>query len=331
MLEVGKENSSAVVKYKEFVDQDKDKLFDVFQEDRAAQLKLQQLWGVTMSPKEFLYYEDQKSDRKMYCSRGVDPVYECARLKAERLRERHEEDKEARARRFNFMTMDEVEATTVASGDIPTPSSDNSSENVEDEEVVLKERETEETEVVQTTGKKRKRSFQGVEDLDDPLPKRFRHIRDSERKVKDEFYKTVANLSGAGLSVNESSSAVVLVGNGMFGRSWKKEEDTDIIDLDTTPSKRSIVPANRMIEAQSLSLAVGEVEKQKEEGRMVTHAMDSTTKKGVGQFAVQGLHIGQGSAIPLPILPIHGETTEDIATQVILKLPSLIFPLKHFI
>ena len=239
----------------------------------------------------------------MYCSRGVDPVYECARLKAERLRERHEEDKEARARRFNFMTMEEVEATMVASGDIPTPSSDNSSENVEDEEVVLKERETEETEVVQTTGKKRKQSFQGVEDLDDPLPKRFRHIRDSERKVKDEFYKTVANLSGAGLSVNESSSSVVLVGNGMFGRSWKKEEDIEIIDLDTTPSKRSIVAANRMIEAQSLSLAVEEVEKQKAEGSMVTHAMDSTTKKGLDSLLYRAYTYGRGQPYPYLSFP----------------------------
>ena len=30
---------------------------------------------------------------------------------------------------------------------------------------------------------------------DDPLPEQFRHVRDSERKVKDDFYKTCANLS----------------------------------------------------------------------------------------------------------------------------------------
>ena len=46
------------------------------------------------------------------------------------------------------------------------------------------------------------------------------------------------------------------------------------------------------------------------------HASDSTTKKGVGQFIVQGLHVGQDCPYPLPILSIHGETTEDIAMQV---------------
>ncbi|MCP4354868.1 MAG: hypothetical protein GY793_04400, partial [Proteobacteria bacterium] len=49
---------------------------------------------------------------------------------------------------------------------------------------------------------------------------------------------------------------------------------------------------------------------------MITHASDSTTKKGVGQFMVQGLHIGQGLPFPLPILPICGETTQDIALKV---------------
>ena len=337
-----------MIKYKEFVDQDKDKLFDIFQQDRSALLRLQLTWGVTMSPKDYLYYEDQKSDRKMYCSRGVDPVYECARLKFERLRERQEKDKEARARLYEFLTMEQVEASLIESGDIPLSASENSSENVEDEEVFIKEKEAEETidtkeitentettditentetthipENTETIRKKRKRSFICAENVDDPLPKRFRHIRNSERIVKDEFYKTIAKLSGAGLSVSESASAVVEVGNGMFARNWKKEEDTEIIDLDTTPTKRSMVSANRMIESQSLCLAVEEVEKQKGEGRMITHAMDSTTKKGVGQFAVQGLHIGQGTAIPLPILPIHGETTEDIATQVIQIISSL--------
>ena len=49
---------------------------------------------------------------------------------------------------------------------------------------------------------------------------------------------------------------------------------------------------------------------------MITHASDSTTKKGVGKFMVQGLHIGQDNPYPLPLLSIYGETTEDIAMQV---------------
>ena len=122
--------------------------------------------------------------------------------------------------------------------------------------------------------------------------------------MKEEFYQTVASLSGAGLSLQEASSAVVLVGNGLFGRSWKTSDETNILDADTTPTKKHMREANRLIEAQSLSLALEKVEDQKAEGRMVTHAMDSTTKRAVGQFAVQGLHIGQDSPFPLPLYRI---------------------------
>ena len=39
----------------------------------------------------------------------------------------------------------------------------------------------------------------------------------------------------------------------------------------------------------------------KEDGRMITAAIDSTTKKGVGQFATQGLSIGRNTPFPLPL------------------------------
>ena len=56
---------------------------------------------------------------------------------------------------------------------------------------------------------------------------------------------------------------------------------------------------------------------------MINHATDSTTKKGVGQFAVAGLHIGQNVPFPLPLIPIVGEKTEDIAKQCLLMLDIL--------
>ena len=40
------------------------------------------------------------------------------------------------------------------------------------------------------TSSKKKRLYREVIDMDDdPLPEQFRHVRDSERKVKDEFYQ----------------------------------------------------------------------------------------------------------------------------------------------
>ena len=42
-------------------------------------------------------------------------------------------------------------------------------------------------------------------DTNDSMPSKFCHIRQSERKVCKEFYITVANLTGLGLSNNEAS------------------------------------------------------------------------------------------------------------------------------
>ena len=78
----------------------------------------------------------------------------------------------------------------------------------------------------------------------------------------------------------------------------------------------SIREALQDIEAESLYLVVKKLEEEKLNGKMITHASDSTTNKGVGQFMVQGLHVGQDNPYPLPILSIYGETTTDIAMQV---------------
>ena len=53
----------------------------------------------------------------------------------------------------------------------------------------------------------------------------------------------------------------------------------------------------------------------KEQGRTLTHYTDSSTKKDVGTFNAQGIHIGKDNPFPLPILSVDGETTEDIAMQ----------------
>ena len=85
--------------------------------------------------------------------------------------------------------------------------------------------------------------------------------------------------------------------------------------MDTLPEKIHILEKMRQIEAMSLSLMAAEVQRGREEGHMVTHVSDSTTRRGVGKFIGQGLHIGQGSTFPLPLLGISEETKEEIAAQ----------------
>ena len=115
----------------------------------------------------------------------------------------------------------------------------------------------------------------------------------------------MAALAGIGMSIAKAASSVVAVGNGMFGKS---HEESDVLDVDTLPSNKAIRKAYKLVEAQSLSLVVDEVERRKEEGRMITHAMDNTTKKGAGQFAVAGLHIALVRTTPslFPSCPSTG-------------------------
>ena len=311
----GREVYKVIKEYKELI-VEKDKLFDVSTsclEQKQACLKL---WGVNMGEKEKVYLIDQQGPRKLECDLGVDPVWFRAKMKDQRLREAADADyvatREQQRRGKNF---DEIEQMMRDDGEIPSePPSEPDSANstpVKSPAVIAEQAST-----GNPATKKKRLYMEAGEESSDPMPLQFRHIRVSERIVKDDFYQTCADLAGQGLGADECSRAVVVVGNGMFGRRWKHTtDDSDIFDKDTAPGKKHIVESLSKIEAHSLSLMVDLVTDGKAEGRMVTLASDSTTRKGVGQFQGQGLHIGNGSAFPLPLLSISNETKEDIAEQ----------------
>ena len=77
----------------------------------------------------------------------------------------------------------------------------------------------------------------------------------------------------------------------MFGRCWRKSEESSWANvrsrLDTAPERIHVLQYLRNIEAERLSLIAEKMKESKEQGHMVTHASDSTTKKRVGQFIGQ--------------------------------------------
>lgn len=316
-IAAGREGSSAAKRYRRMIEE-KDKLWDVSTADPERKKKLEEEWGVQMGPREVEYLEDQRGPRLYQCDHGVDPVYYRAIMRKRRQKEREEEHVRLRREAFLGKTMEDIEAFLETHGDFEEPMiyspapSDGSPAAAS-------------TVASAAPRQVKRRLFVAEEDEDeDPLPPEFRHIRDSERKVRDTFYTTCANLSGEGLSLQEASSAVIVVGNGMFGRSWKKSQANDgMFDRDTAPEPTNILDKMRQIEAQSLSLIVKEVQEGKASGRMITHASDSTTRRGVGKFIGQGLHIGQESAFTLPLLGISGETKEDTAQQMAMGLEIL--------
>ena len=149
------------------------------------------------------------------------------------------------------------------------------------------------------------------------FPAHLAHVRTSVRNVRDEFYLTVSKLSGHGFSLAECMWAVVEVANGLFGRQWSlPSPDSDTFDVNTLPEKRNIRSKLQLIEAETLSIGVQEITRAKEAGVCITAAIDSTTKRNVGQIACQGIHIGQNCPIPLPLIGISGESTQEVALQV---------------
>lgn len=317
-LAQGREGSKEVAYLKELIKR-KDEVFPVFldpdkEEDKQKIKKYEEEWGVKMSDMEYKYLKDQRTERKMECDNGVDPVWFRAVMRRQRLRERHDmEYLRQREENFRGKNLAEIEEFMEANGEIPS----SSEASVDSPEKPAHNEEGEK--------KSKKRKYEQVdeEDENDELPERYRHIRISERKVKEAVYQTYAGLSGQGLSVDECSTAIVMVGNGLFGRKWTKAGEKETFGNDTLPLKFNVIEALKLIEAQSLDLVVKEMKRGKEEGHMITLASDSTTRRDVGKFMGMGVHIGKEGSLTLPLLGIGSETKDDIAQQLSMGLEQL--------
>ena len=310
----GRSTSKEVKAYEDLVAK-KETLFDMSTNDPARIENCEKDWGVKMSEREHIYLADQQSERRMECDKGVDPVWYRAIMRKQRARELEDiEYVQKRARDHAGKSLEEIDNILMDQGEVPSASPESSTAGTPAKDTTATPVQVEDN---NNGGKKRKRLFEEVEEEEnDEIGRKYRHIRDSERNVKDSFYQTSANLAGQGFSIAECAIAVVEVGNGMFGRKWKlSKNDQDNLDVDTIPEDKAIRKALRQVEAQSLNLVVKEMQRGKEDNRMVTLASDSTTRRQVGQFIGQGIHIGRDSALPIPLLGITGETKEDIASQ----------------
>ena len=123
--------------------------------------------------------------------------------------------------------------------------------------------------------------------------------------------------------MDECSTAIVFVGNGLFGRKWSKAGENETLNKNTLPGRMPVLDALRQKETQSLSLVVDEMGRGKEEGHMITLASDSTTRRDVGKFIGMGVHIGREGSLTLPLLGIGSETREDIDLQLSMGLEQL--------
>ena len=277
-------------------------------------------WCVAMTAEEHRYYEDQKGPRLLECDKAVDPVFYHAVMRRERQLAREEKHRQQRMEQFSGKNLDEITELLIGEfGQLSSPGASSVSSVSPSPSMGVASRSSRilpSASSSEPVAKKRK-LYQEKEEIDKNFPAHQAHIRNSERKVRDEFYLTIASLTGHGLSLNESCLAVVEVANGMMERHWKMpDSDSDSFDSDTLPNERNIREKLDLIEAETLSMTVDTIFAAKEAGDSITHAIDSTTKRGVGTFATQGIHINREAPLPIPLLGIHGESTEEVALQI---------------
>ena len=313
----GKPSKSGLERYTSFKEE-KDNVYDISTEDKERIKVLEDEIGIKMSKAEQDYLKSQTDSaikrnyvKKIICfakPSDLDPVWLEQEKRKQKLK-KYEDKKRLEAQElFETVTGDAGEDI-----DDGVDSSYLEFENTAGEE---------ECDVNQNKTSQRRRTFVIIEDNQDPLPANYRHVRDSERKVKDSIYLAITDLIGIGLSIAEAQKAVKIVSNRVFERKFKilgeADDDDELspIDLDTLPNERSIRKMSEQVETHGLAAEAQEILARKSEGNNVfTHAADSTTKKGVGKFNVSGIHINRDELLPLPTIPVAGETKEEIAEQ----------------
>ena len=130
--------------------------------------------------------------------------------------------------------------------------------------------------------------------------------------MRPEYYKTVDELiSVEHMSQEQAISAVIRVGNNMFGMKWKKFDEEDEITIDTVPDKKMNRKMSKVFEAFTISKIV-ELMISEEEKTTVTYHDDGSRSQGAGAYSVQGLTI-KGKFYPLPTLALSSETRQNLA------------------
>ena len=309
-------------------------LFDIFCEDKAEREVLEKQ-NVVMQQKEFEYLKSMRTDRKWKCD-GIDKAWhEKEEIKEEKFRRKiHRENMNSTMNAENEEEGNDCELVI-----------DNSSDDdFEADEVVN----------IPGSSSTKRKTFIDIRNNDtlSPIqtrnsiketpqcPKKLafstngieRYVRLNSHHVRDEIYETCAELSGHGFSYHEAQVALKVVANRLFGCAWTipdenrgqveftKDEDMEEdeqYDNNTLPTRKAIRYMMDRVEAKSLKLIAEKLVSVKKTEDVVTHATDSTTRKKVGCFAPQGLHINRNLYLPLPTMEIASETTHNVSESVV--------------
>ena len=292
---------------------DMDTLFDIFATDDNARKKMEESKGVEMGPDEWMFLDDQRTGRKMYCEEFLDRVWVAqmeARKKKEERQERLRKSKEDWEQIVKPVSWENVELI----GD-----SDNNNDKKKGKEdsgpEYVDNPDFQEQNIPDNPSAKKRRimSSEAASYEKDDLPYKYCHLRENVRTVKPSFYRTVDKIkSKYHCSNNQAVGSILETANGMFERQWKFfDEDEAVIDLDTAPHTKMIRETGKALTALCLSEIVEEM--MSGGGGVITYHDDGSRSQGVGGYSVQGITIN-GKFRPFPALPISSECRTNLAT-----------------
>ena len=143
------------------------------------------------------------------------------------------------------------------------------------------------------------------------IPKKYCHIRESERKVREEIYSVMHLMSSKfHMSKRQIEGSILAVANILFGLNWKPFKPKGTQDLDTMPSMKNILHTEPLFEAMALNAIVEEM-MDNETKSMITYSNDGSSMSGVGSYVVQSLTIN-GVQRDLPTMAIFTESRQSI-------------------
>ena len=326
-------------------------LFDIAC-DQNRRRRQEIFYGVKMTHVEFEFLEDQRGPRKQICDDVVDKQWKKTaerKAKEEESFRRREERAKVEAKKMEKIELTDelvdeifqdvcIQSKVVDDDDDYVPEEEEEEgepEEVETRDMPPKRRrlemdnsaEVEEQENSDIMPPKRRRLETAKQQNDGTheVPLEFRHLRNSIRSVKAEYYATIVQLKTQfHCSDAQAVAGVVLTGQKLFRLPWKFfDTDKNVIDLDTAPSSANNRREARVRELFVLSEIAEKVMKS-DHTSTVTYHDDGSRKQGTGAFSVQGVSIDR-QYHPLPTLSITRETRTNL-----MELKVITFVSKHF-
>lgn len=269
------------------------KLFDI-KTNSVDRLKSQAtLWGVDMEKCDHDFYDGMcKISQIGYCTHFVDRKWQLQQNKKEINRKRHEKTLLKSKKEMSFLSKPHLQTLKESSDE----QSDIEKDYIPDEPGP---------------------SYNAViQSKNDDMPLKYRHVRDGERKVKNEYKLLVHKLKAEyHLSERQCQGAITNVANILFGRKdhgeWKLYTAGQTPDPNTLPDPRNVRSTEPYVEAMILSCIVKEMMTSNSEC-VITYSNDGSSLSGTGNFIVQSFTIN-GKQRALPTLGIFTESKSSMS------------------